>query len=64
MKIHLHSEQFDGAMHAECGRFPYDPKPGEKYFEFIESEEVFETLPREKRCSYCIDYWFPRGESD
>ena len=64
MKIHLHEENFDGARHAVCRRFPHDPKPGEKYFDMIVAEEVFEQLSPEKRCSYCSSYWFPNGEPE
>jgi hypothetical protein len=64
MKTHLHEDQFDDAFHAVCGRFPHDPRAGEKYFEKIVCDDVFETLPRKVRCKYCTDYWWPKGFGD
>lgn len=62
MKYHLHSEQFDGALHAACCRFPHDPFPGEKYSEFILTEaNEFAKIKKEKRCQYCESEEFPHG---
>lgn len=65
MKHHLHSEQFDGALHASCGRFPHDPFPGEKYSDFIlTSETAFANLDKIDRCQYCEADQFPHGMPD
>lgn len=50
MKIHLHSEQFDGYLHAACCRCPFDP-PGPD--PRIVGEKDFHRLPRERQCYYC-----------
>jgi len=57
MKIHLHSEQFDGWLHAECGAG--DWKPASR--RCVASDE-FERLRRTERCPKCSRYWFPNGE--
>jgi hypothetical protein len=53
MKIHIHSEQFDGAMHPQCGRgstaLPAD---------------AFEAAEPAARCALCARYWFPNGQPD
>lgn len=54
-KAHLHSEQFDGHKHAECGA-------GDGDHIRILFEEDFEVLPRAERCSKCTRYWFPNGQ--
>lgn len=64
MKIHMHSEQFDGHLHAACCRFPHDPAPGEPIAQFIVDEEVFSELPRVKRCYYCTQINWPKGFGD
>lgn len=62
MKYHLHSEQFDGALHAACFRFPHDPFPGEKYSKFILTDvKSFVRLDKDKRCKFCEREEFPHG---
>lgn len=62
MKYHVHSEQFDGALHAGCCRFPHDPFPGEKFSSYIlTSVSDFAKLPAKKRCKYCEIDHFPYG---
>ena len=51
MKVHLHSEQFDGALHSQCG-------VGEK----IVMSDAFEASTN--RCRRCELYWFPYGQPD
>jgi hypothetical protein len=55
-KIHLHSEQFDGYLHAECGAGDWKP-PSKLYV----GADEFTKLPRRKRCKKCTAYWWPRG---
>lgn len=58
-KIHLHSEQFDGWLHAECGAGDVEaPNP------WIVGEDVFSELPRAKRCARCTAYNWPKGFGD
>lgn len=52
-KVHLHSEQFDGAVHAWCGR-------GTTAVE----EHVFEATAPALRCQLCDRDWFPYGQPD
>ena len=55
-KVHLHSEQFDNWLHAECGGGDWargSPR-------CVDADE-FERLPNATRCSKCSDYWFPNG---
>jgi hypothetical protein len=56
MKIHLHSEQFDGAWHAECGAMDEDIASGR-----IVGERAFEKLPKAKRCRKCAKSHWPWG---
>lgn len=56
MKIHLHSEQFDGYRHAVCGAGDWDATS----LRCVEAD-VFEQLPRIKRCLRCTYYWWPKG---
>jgi hypothetical protein len=58
-KVHLHSEQFDGWLHAQCGAGEW--KSGSP--RCVEADE-FEKLPRAMRCKHCSRYWFPNGEPD
>lgn len=51
MKIHIHDEQFDGAMHAWCGRGQSAVQPAE-----------FEATDSAKRCKVCEREWFPNGQ--
>lgn len=51
MKTHYHDEQFDGQMHAWCG------KNGN-----VVSTEVFEATKPEDRCKLCERDWFPFGQ--
>lgn len=53
MKVHVHSEQFDGAWHAACGRGSDAVPP-----------LVFEATPRERRCAFCDRDWFPHGQPE
>jgi hypothetical protein len=54
--VHLHSEQFDGWLHAQCGAGDWEaPNPR------CVAEGEFEKLPSGERCVTCTrDYW-PRG---
>lgn len=56
-KIHLHSEQFDGHLHAECGAGDWS-RPSERC---LDADE-FEVLPSARRCRRCSRYWFPNGD--
>jgi len=58
MKVHLHSEQFDGYLHAACYRAPFDPPAPDPR---IVGEDDFEKLPRAARCHYCTRINWPRG---
>ena len=53
MKIHNHSEQFDGAMHPVCGRGAT-----------AVSTKVFEATYPELRCKICDRDWFPNGQPE
>ena len=53
MKVHLHDEQFDSAMHAWCGR-------GNNAV----VDREFEATPRAQRCDLCDREWFPFGQPD
>ena len=55
-KHHLHSEQFDGWLHAQCGSGDV-PYPNKK----IVGEDEFEKLPRQERCRKCAAYYWPHG---
>jgi hypothetical protein len=52
-KVHIHEEQFDGVMHAWCGRGGT-----------AVGEEVFAATPAAERCAYCDREWFPHGQPD
>lgn len=56
MKIHLHCEEFDGALHAQCGAIDVLP-PSSR----IVSEDDFEQTPRNQRCRKCAEYCWPYG---
>jgi hypothetical protein len=58
MKTHLHSEQFDGHLHAACCRAPFDPKGPDPR---IVGEDEFETLPASKQCGHCRREMYPHG---
>lgn len=53
MKVHNHSEQFDGAWHPVCGRG-----------NTAVSAEVFEATSPQRRCAICDRDWFPHGQPD
>jgi hypothetical protein len=53
MKVHNHSEQFDGALHAVCGR-------GNK----VVTNDEFEATEPNLRCKLCEKDWFPCGQPD
>lgn len=53
MKIHNHSEQFDGHWHPVCGR-------GNRA---VGSDE-FEATDPQRRCQLCERDWFPNGQPD
>lgn len=53
MRVHLHSEQFDGHPHPWCGR-------GSKAV----TEKEFEATAPELRCALCDREWFPNGQPD
>lgn len=55
-KFHLHSEQFDGWLHAECGAGDVaTPNP------WVLGEKDFSDMPRDKRCARCSKYNWPYG---
>jgi hypothetical protein len=58
MKTHLHSEQFDGHLHAACCRAPFDPKGPDPR---IVGEDEFGALPASEQCSYCRREMYPHG---
>lgn len=62
MLIHLHSEQFDAYMHAQCGAGDW-PRSGRAALRCV-GEDAFEALPSARRCRKCSAYWFPNGEPD
>jgi hypothetical protein len=53
MKVHVHAEQFDGQMHAWCGRG-----------RTAVFEDEFEATPVRLRCAICDREWFPGGQPD
>ena len=57
--VHIHSEQFDGWMHAECGAGDWEA-PSDK----CAYPDDFEKMPRANRCKKCTRYWWPRGFGD
>ena len=54
-KAHLHSEQFDGALHTVCGRADDETAR-------ILPDDDFDALPSAERCAYCTDYMWPYGK--
>ena len=54
MKVHLHSEQFDGHMHSWCGRGGHHAV----------DEKTFEATNPSLRCKLCDREWFPNGQPD
>ena len=52
-KLHLHTEQFDGHMHAWCGRGDTALYEGQ-----------FNATDRERRCKLCEREQFPHGQPD
>lgn len=55
-KIHLHDEQFDGALHAACCRL--DRPAGDPR---IVSEETFAIVSAAYRCKRCTRNYWPLG---
>ena len=53
MKVHNHSEQFDGHPHPVCGR-------GSTAVPAL----AFEATRPELRCQHCAREWFPNGQPD
>jgi hypothetical protein len=53
MKMHNHSEQFDGVPHSVCGRGTN-----------AVSSKVFESIESELRCKLCERDWFPNGQPE
>jgi hypothetical protein len=53
-KIHLHSEQFDGYLHAACGRADESAR--------ILTDDAFASAPPAERCAYCSREYWPHGE--
>ena len=51
MKIHVHDDQFDGALHPWCG-----------YGNHAVTEPVFEATDPKLRCKICDREWFPGGQ--
>jgi hypothetical protein len=51
MKVHVHSEQFDGHPHPWCGRG-----------ETAVPEDVFARTPYKMRCKVCDRDQFPYGQ--
>ena len=58
MKVHCHSEQFDGAMHATCGRVTSQPTGTKR----IVNNAVFSATDPGTRCFFCDRDWFPKGQ--
>lgn len=54
--VHLHSEQFDGHLHAVCGAGDWFP-PNSRCV----SGDAFEAVARISRCRRCAAYWWPMG---
>ena len=54
MKVHLHAEQFDGALHTTCGR-------ADDRTAHIVHDEEFESTPHAARCAYCEASYWPHG---
>lgn len=52
-KIHLHSEQFDGYLHAACGRADETAR--------ILTDDDFEAAPEADICAYCAREYCPHG---
>lgn len=52
-KAHIHAEQFDGHMHAHCGRGTTAVTAAE-----------FEATDPHLRCRLCERWWFPHGQPD
>lgn len=50
MKVHNHSEQFDGHLHSDCGRGT-----------LVVTNEQFEATDPKDRCRLCDRAWFPYG---
>lgn len=53
MKVHNHSEQFDGEMYPFCGRGTT-----------AASNDEFEATAPHLRCKVCERDWFPNGQPD
>ena len=58
MKIHLHSEQFDGYLHAACGCLDLHPDDGEN---IILDEDRFDAAASCMRCRKCEREMYPHG---
>jgi hypothetical protein len=55
-KVHLHSEQFDGFLHAACGAVDIaGPSPR------VVGEDDFEKTHRKNRCRKCVKDMWPSG---
>lgn len=59
-RVHIHSEQFDGCLHAACGAIDAE---GPRH-SCIEFEEEFMKLPRKVLCDKCVELEFPHGFED
>lgn len=53
LRVHIHSEQFDGALHPWCGRGSTA----------VPSKQFEATNPK-LRCKICERDWFPDGQPD
>lgn len=56
MKIHNHSEQFDGVFHSVCGRGTANST--------VVTTPVFEAISSVLRCKVCERDWFPNGQPE
>ena len=54
MKVHIHDEQFDGHMHAWCGKEGKHP--------IVVTQRAFEATPPKHRCKICEHDWFPNDQ--
>jgi len=57
-KLHWHSEQFDGHLHAACGAGDLTPSEGENV---IVGDDRFEAASSAVRCRRCAALYWPRG---
>lgn len=59
-KIHLDEDQFDGYLHATCGRASGEPGVIHHIVQALE----FDATDPADRCSCCEAIWFPKGQPE